>query len=98
MAGARKITLKAVVPSVPDNEAAKAMLGQDLDRMDCVGLLQAPWCLKDAKMVRELVEGAPNKFEGTIRASPAKWTAEEWKQVYVGTSFSRIILLAELAC
>ena len=82
MAGALKITLKTVVPFIPDNEAAKAMLCQNLDRMGCVGLLQAPWCLKDAKMVRELVEGAPNQFEGTIRASPAKWTAEEWRQVY----------------
>lgn len=66
MARARKITLKAVIPFIPGNKAAKAMLSQDLDRMGCVGLLQAPWCLKDANMVRELVVGAPNEFEGNI--------------------------------
>lgn len=54
MAGVIKITLKAIVPFMLDNEAAKAMLSQDLNRMGCVGLLS------DAKMVWELVEEAPS--------------------------------------
>lgn len=75
--GAIKITIKAVVPIIMDDKAAKAMLGQDLDRMECVGLLQAPLCLKDANMVQELVQRVPNQFEGTNWASQAKRMIKE---------------------
>ena len=33
-------------------------------------------------MVRELVTGAPNQYEGTIRARPKSWSAEKWKEAY----------------
>lgn len=37
--GPTKVTLKAVKASVPDNEAAKQMLLEDLQRMGCKGLM-----------------------------------------------------------
>ena len=33
-------------------------------------------------MVRELTKGAPNQYEGTIRARPETWGAERWREAY----------------
>lgn len=64
------VTLKAVKPYIPDNEAAKQMLFNDLEQMGCDSLMRFPWCLKDKEMIRELVDGASNIFDGTLRADP----------------------------
>lgn len=82
MAGASKVTLKAVVPVIPDNGAIKALLHQDMDWMSSARLLERPWCLKDAKMVRELLDGAANQFANTIRVCPDDWTTDISRRVY----------------
>ena len=33
-------------------------------------------------MVRELIVGAPNQYEGTIRARPETWDAGRWREAY----------------
>jgi hypothetical protein len=45
---------------------------EDLQRMGCSGLLEKPWDFKDDWIVRELLDGATNKFDNTIRAMPTR--------------------------
>ena len=33
-------------------------------------------------MVRELVTGAPNQYERTVRGCPESWSMEKWKKAY----------------
>ena len=33
-------------------------------------------------MVRELTIGAPNEYEGTVRAQSEAWDAEKWREAY----------------
>ena len=33
-------------------------------------------------MVRELIVGAPNQYEGTVRARPETWDAGRWREAY----------------
>ena len=33
-------------------------------------------------MVRELTKGAPNQYEGIVRARPETWGAERWREAY----------------
>ena len=43
-------------------------------------------------MVRELIVGAPNQYEGTVRARSETWEAERWREAYgfsaVGEGFA----------
>jgi hypothetical protein len=55
---------------------------EDLQRMGCSGLLEKPWGFKDDRIVRELLDGATNEFDNTIRATPTRWTEECWREVY----------------
>jgi hypothetical protein len=50
--------------------------------MGCSGLLEKPWDFKDDWIVRELLDGASNEFDNTIRATPTRWTEECWREVY----------------
>jgi hypothetical protein len=34
------------------------------------GLLEKPWGFRDNRVVRELLDGATNEFDNTIRATP----------------------------
>lgn len=77
-----KVTLKAVKAYIPDQEGAKLMLMEDLERMGCEGLTRFPWCLKDKEMVREIVDGCSNVFDGSLRANPLEWTAARFREVY----------------
>jgi len=77
-----KVTLKAVKAYIPDQEGAKQMLMEDLERMGCEGLTRFPWCLKDKEMVREIVDGCSNVFDGSLRANPLEWTAARFREVY----------------
>ena len=55
-----------VVPAIPKEPKKRAYLKEDLTRIECIGWMSKPWLVKDEKMVRELVTGAPNQYEGTI--------------------------------
>ena len=67
-----QISFKALVPVVPKTPIARRELEEDLGRIGCVGLLNKPWNIKDEGLVRELVEGALNQFDHTVRGKPEK--------------------------
>ena len=77
-----QISLKAMVPVIPKTPIARQELEEDLTRIRCVGLLNKPWNIKDEGLVRELVEGALNQFNHTVRCKPEKWTALVWRETY----------------
>ena len=76
------ISFKALAPVVPKTLTARWELEEDLERIGCAGLLNKPWNVKDEGLVRELVEGAPNQFDYTVRCKPEKWTAVVWREAY----------------
>ena len=76
------LTLRSVVPAIPKEPRERAHLEEDLNRIGCIGLLSKPWVVKDERMVRELTKGAPNQYEGTVRARPKTWGAERWREAY----------------
>jgi len=57
-------------------------LEEDLEKMGCLGLIERPWSLKSDAMIHELVSGAPNQFERTMRGKPDTWSASVWAAVY----------------
>jgi hypothetical protein len=81
-----EVKIRKVVPEVPWNETERGELLEDLQTMDCSGLLEKPWGFKDDRIVRELLDGVSNKFDNSIRATPTRWTEECWREVY---NFSR---------
>ena len=76
------ITLRSVVPAIPKEPGERAHLEEDLTRIGCIGLLSKPWSVKDERMVRELTTGAPNQYEGTVRAEPEAWDVEKCREAY----------------
>jgi hypothetical protein len=77
-----EVKIRKVVPEVPCDETERGELLEDLQRMGCLGLLEKPWGFKDDRIVRELLDGATNEFDNTIRATPTRWTEECWREVY----------------
>jgi hypothetical protein len=77
-----EVKIQKIVPEVPRDEAERGELLEDLQRMGCSGLLEKPWGFKDDRVVRELLDGATNEFDNTIRATPTRWTEECWREVY----------------
>ena len=73
MTGKTPLTLRSVVPAIPKEPGERAYLEEDLTRIGCIGLLSKPWTVKDEMMVRELIIGAPNQYEGTVRARSETW-------------------------
>jgi hypothetical protein len=65
-----EVKIRKVVPEVPRDEIERGELLEDLQRMGCSGLLEKPWGFKDDRIVRELLDGATNEFDNTIRATP----------------------------
>ena len=82
MTGKMPLTLRSIVPAVPKEPGERAYLEEDLTRIGCIGLLSKPWTVTDEKMVRELIVGAPNQYEGTVRARPETWDAGRWREAY----------------
>ena len=66
MTGRTPLILRSVVPTIPKELGERAYLEEDLTRIGCIGLLNKPWTVKEEKMVRELIVGASNQYEGTI--------------------------------
>jgi hypothetical protein len=61
-----EVKLQKVVPDVPRNETERGELLEDLQTMDCSGLLEKPWGFKDDQIVRELLDGVSNEFDNSI--------------------------------
>ena len=76
------LTLRSIIPAILKEPGERAHLEEDLTRIGCIGLLSKPWSVKDERMVRELTAGAPNQYEGTVRARPDSWDAEKWREAY----------------
>ena len=49
------VSLKNVAPVIPEGDTERAQLEQDLEGMECVGLLHQPWTIKNEEFVREFV-------------------------------------------
>ena len=77
-----QISLKALVPVVPQTPTGRWELEKDLERIGCAGFLNKPCSLKDEGLVKELVQGAPNQFDLTERGKPERWTALVWWEMY----------------
>ena len=77
-----QVSLKASVPVVLQIPTGRRELEEDLERIGYTGLLNKPWSLKDEGLVRELLQGVPNKFDFTVRGKPEKWTAVAWRETY----------------
>ena len=64
------------------------MLKDDLIGLECGGLLERPWNLKNEEfvqqfvMIREQKAERSNIFDGTMRDRPEEWTAGVWREVY----------------
>ena len=82
MTGKTPLILRSVVLAIPKEPGERAYLEEDLTRIGCIGLLNKPWTVKEEKMVRELIVGAPNQYEGTIRARPETYDAGRWNEAY----------------
>ena len=76
------IALKAVVPGMPKCMKDRELLEEDLRRIGCHGFFGKPWGLRMEEMVAELIEEKDNRWDGTVRQAPEKWTAKEWRKVY----------------
>ena len=70
-----QISLKVLVRVIPKTPTARRKFEEDLTRIGCSDLLNKPWNIKEERIVRELVEGAPNQFDHTVRCKPEKRTA-----------------------
>lgn len=57
-----KVSIKLVIPGIPADEEEKEFVIQDLDWMGCRGMLNTPWCVHDAQMVREIKKTVANQF------------------------------------
>ena len=82
MVKAGAISLKAVVPGLLKNSKDRELLEEDLRRIGCHGLLGKPWGLRMEEMVAEIIGEKDNRWDGTVRQAPEKWTAKEWRKVY----------------
>ena len=76
------MALKAVVPGVPKSVRDRELLEGDLQQIVCHGFMGKPWGLWMEDMVVELLGDKNNRWEGTVREAPERWTAKEWRKVY----------------
>ena len=76
------VGLQTVAPAIPRDPTEKEQLKADLKKMGCEGLLVQLWTLKSREMVQEFLRPRSNKWEGTIRRLPKKWTVDSWAEVY----------------
>ena len=82
MVKAGAMALKAVVPGIPKTVKDRELLEEDLRRIGCHGFLGKPWGLRMEDLVAELLGGKDNRWDGTVRQAPEKWTVKEWRKVY----------------
>ena len=82
MVKAGAMALKAVVPGVPKSVRDRELLEEDLRQIGCHGFAGKPWGLRMEDLVVELLGHKDNRWDGTVRQAPKKWTAKEWRKVY----------------
>ena len=86
-AGAAKVevpsvSLKSLVPIVSKDKQEKQQLEEDLTKMGYNGVLLQPWSLKNKAMAQEFLQARSNKWKGTIRLDPERWTTDLWAEIY----------------
>ena len=82
MVKAGAMALKAMVLGVPKSARDRELLEEDLQRIGCHRFMGRPWGLRMEDMVVELLGNKDNRWHGTVRQAPKKWTAKEWRKVY----------------
>ena len=82
MVKAGAMALKAVVPGIPKSAKDRKLVDEDLRRIGCLGFMGKPWGLRMEDLVVELLGEKDNRWHGTVRQAPEKWTAKEWWKVY----------------
>ena len=82
MVKAGAMALKAVVPGMPKSVKDQELLEEDLRRIGCHGFIGKPWGLRMEDLVAELLGDKDNRWDGTVRQAPERWTAKEWRKVY----------------
>ena len=82
MVKAGAMALKAMVPGVPKSVRDRELLEEDLRRIGCHEFMGKPWGLRMEDLVVELLGDKDNRWDGTVRQAPEKWTAKEWRKVY----------------
>ena len=82
MVKAGAMALKAVVPGIPKSVRDRDLLEEDLRQIGCHRFMGKPWGLRMEDMVVELLGDKDNRWDGTVRQAPEKWTAKEWRKVY----------------
>ena len=82
MVKAGAMALKAVVPGMPKSMKDRELLEEDLRRIGCHGFIGKPWGLQMEDLVAELLGDKDNRWDGTVRQAPERWTAKEWRKVY----------------
>ena len=75
------VSLRNVTLVILVNEGERGMLKSNLEDLDCAGLLERPWNLKNEDFIQQFVlirEGKlerNNMFDTTIQDRPEEWTA-----------------------
>ena len=82
MVKAGAMALKGVVPGMPKSVRDRELLEEDLRRIGCHGFVGKPWGLQMEDLVVELLANKDNRWDGTVRQAPEKWTAKEWRKFY----------------
>ena len=86
MVKAGAMALKAIVLGMPKSVKDRELQEEDLQQIGCHGFIGKPWGLQMEDMVAELLGDKDNRWDGTVRQAPEKWTVKEWRKVY---SFGR---------
>ena len=82
MVKAGAMALKAVVLGMPKSVKDRELLEEDLWRIGCHRFIGKPWGLRMEDLVAELLGDKDNRWDGTVRQAPKRWTAKEWRKVY----------------
>ena len=82
MVKAGVMALKAVVPGILKSVKDRELLEEDLQRIGCYGFIEKPWGLRMEDLVAKLLGNKDNRWDGTVRQAPERWTAKEWGKVY----------------
>lgn len=76
-----EIRLRKVILIILVTGSEWKQLMENLNSMDCLGLVEKPWSYEDQRMVRELLEPS-NDFNYTLHSTPECWTDNLWRKVY----------------
>jgi hypothetical protein len=76
------VMARMVYPTIPERLREQSQLEDDLSEIGCVDLFLRPWTLKNGRIIEELIVGASNQYELTMRGRPGTWTDEVWAKVY----------------